>query len=288
MAMYNDFNQSTAKKFRENLHSDCSKCFGLCCVALNIATSSDFAINKPAGKPCPNLQTGFRCEIHGHLWEQGFRGCTVFDCLGAGQLVSQHTFKEQSWRENPDISEKMFRVFPIMEQLFEMMAYVSEALSYPLTSSLRKDLSAQLKQLETLTKSESEVLVVLDMMKYRMPINELLLKTSLYIRNNLIATIDSGIKRKLEYRGVDWMGKKLRGKDLRATDLRGAYLIAADLQDADLRGVDFIGADLRDANVSGANLSTSMFLTQMQINSANGNLQTKLPSHIQRPFHWSK
>lgn len=87
-------------------------------------------------------------------------------------------------------------------------------------------------------------------------------------------------------RGVDWIGKNLKGKDLRTTDLRGAYLIATDLRDSDLRGVDFIGADLRDANLSGANLSTSLFLTQMQVNSAKGNAQTLLPAHIQRPSHW--
>ncbi|WP_141539363.1 pentapeptide repeat-containing protein, partial [Bacillus sp. AFS075034] len=57
-------------------------------------------------------------------------------------------------------------------------------------------------------------------------------------------------------------------------------------QNADLRGVDFIGADLRDADLRGANLSTSMFLTQMQINSAKGDVKTILPSHIQRPSHW--
>ena len=282
--MYNDFNQTTAKKFRENLQSDCSKCFGLCCVALNTIASSDFAITKVAGKPCPNLQSCFRCGIHEQLREKGFRGCTVFDCLGAGQMVSQHTFKGQSWRENPKMAESMFHVFPIMEQLYEMMAYVSEALSYPLTSSLQQDLSVQLEALEALTKLDSDALMALDIMNYRMPINERLLSASLSIRH---ASISSKNKRQLNYRGVNWMGKKLRGKDLRATDLRGAYLIAADLQDTDLRGVDFIGADLRDANVSGANLSTSLFLTQMQINSAKGSLQTTLPSHIQRPFHWS-
>lgn len=287
MTMDNVCNQAKAKKFRENLQSNCSQCFGLCCIALNVKSSSDFAMNKPAGEPCPNLQSCFRCEIHEHLREKGFKGCTVFDCLGAGQMVSQHTFKGQSWSEYPEIGEKMFRVFPIMEQLYEMMAYVSEALSYPITLALQKDLSIQLDQLETVTKLDHDALVSLDILTYRMPINELLLKTSLSIRNDLLATIPSKKKRKLDYRGVDWMGKKLRGKDLRATDLRGAYLIAADLQDTDLRGVDFIGADLRDANVKGANLSTSMFLTQMQINSANGDRQTKLPSHIQRPLHWS-
>jgi uncharacterized protein YjbI with pentapeptide repeats len=94
------------------------------------------------------------------------------------------------------------------------------------------------------------------------------------------------IKKGKQCRGVDWVGKNLKGKDLRTTDLRGAYLIAADLQNSDLRGVDFIGADLRDANLCGANLSTSMFLTQMQINSAKGNDKTILPAHIQPPSHW--
>lgn len=285
--MDNYFNQTTAKKLRESLHSECSQCFGLCCVGLNITASSDFAMNKPAGESCPNLKSCFQCEIHEKLREKGFRGCTVFDCLGAGQMVSQHTFKGQSWRENPEIAEKMFRVFSIMEQLVEMMAYVSEALSYPLPPSLQKDLRLQLEQLEMLTKLDSDALVALDIMEYRIPINELLLKTSLTIRHALVATIPSKDKRKLDCRGVDWMGKKLKGKDLRATDLRGAYLIVADLQDADLRGVDFIGVDLRDANVSGANLSTSLFLTQMQINSTNGNLKTKLPFYIQRPSHWT-
>lgn len=50
---------------------------------------------------------------------------------------------------------------------------------------------------------------------------------------------------------------------------------------------DFIGADLRDANLNGANLSTSMFLTQMQVNSAKGNGKTILPAHIQKPSHWN-
>ena len=58
------------------------------------------------------------------------------------------------------------------------------------------------------------------------------------------------------------------------------------MRNADLRGVDFIGADLRDADLRGANLSTSMFLTQMQINSAKGDIKTTLPSHRQRPSHW--
>ncbi len=58
------------------------------------------------------------------------------------------------------------------------------------------------------------------------------------------------------------------------------------MRNTDLRGVDFIGADLRDVDLRGANLSSSMFLTQMQINSAKGDVKTLLPPHIQRPSHW--
>ncbi|WP_370044973.1 pentapeptide repeat-containing protein [Lysinibacillus sp. RC79] len=276
------------KKIRESLQADCQSCFGLCCTALNIAASSDFAINKAAGTPCPNLQSDFSCQIHSKLRVQGFKGCTVFDCLGAGQKVSQTTFHGQDWRQSPKISEKMFRVFPMMEQLYEMIAYVAEALSYKVDSSLFNKLHMQLEQLQLATELEADALLAIDTPYFRLPVNDLLLETSEQIRQSLIEKINGKNSRKYDYRGVDWMGKNLKGKDLRATDLRGSYLIAANLQNADLRGVDFIGADLRDANLRGADLSSSMFLTQMQINSAQGNLQTILPSHLKRPSHWEE
>ncbi|MFJ8459363.1 pentapeptide repeat-containing protein [Lysinibacillus xylanilyticus] len=274
------------KKIRESLQADCQSCFGLCCTALNIVASSDFAINKAAGTPCPNLQSDFSCQIHSKLRDQGFKGCTVFDCLGAGQKVSQTTFHGQDWRQSPEISEKMFRVFPIMEQLYEMIAYVAEALSHKVDSSLFNKLRLQLEQLQRATELEADALLAIEIPNYRLPVNILLLETSEQIRQSLIVKMKEKNARKYDNRGVDWMGKNLKRKDLRATNLRGAYLIAANFEHADLRGVDFIGADLRDANLRGADLSTSMFLTQMQLNSAQGNHQTKLPSHLKRPSHW--
>ncbi|GIN90075.1 hypothetical protein J22TS1_11260 [Siminovitchia terrae] len=279
--MYNE----TAKNIRESLKADCSKCFGLCCTALNIAASSDFAINKPAGTPCPNLQRDFRCKIHKNLRDKGFKGCTVFDCLGAGQKVSQDTFSGQSWQEHSEIAKKMFSVFPIMEQIYEMIAFIAEALTFNISPSLQDKLNRQLENLQGLTDMDADSILSLDITRCRLPVNELLLETSEYIRNELSSNVFE-IKKGRQCRGADWIGKNLKGKDLRTTDLRGAYLIAADLRNTDLRGVDFIGADLRDANLSGANLSTSMFLTQMQINSAKGNDKTILPPHIQPPPHW--
>jgi hypothetical protein len=57
-----------------SLRADCARCFGLCCVAPAFAASADFAIDKPAGQACPNLQGDFGCGIHADLRQQGFRG----------------------------------------------------------------------------------------------------------------------------------------------------------------------------------------------------------------------
>lgn len=278
----------TAKNIRESLTADCSQCFGLCCTALNLIASSDFPINKQAGRPCINLQSDYGCKIHSDLREKGFKGCTVFDCLGAGQVVSQVTFNGQSWRDNPETGAKMFRVFPIMEQIHEMIAYAAEALSYELPPALSEKLSVQLNELQSLTKRDADQLLSLDIVMYRFPLNGLLSETSTYIRERLIHKI-SGTQKAKDYNHerADWIGKNLSGQDLKAVNLRGAYLIAADMSNADLRGADFIGADLRDADLRGANLSTSMFLTQMQINSAKCDEKTLLPVHLEKPSHWT-
>lgn len=280
--------KETAKNIRKSLTADCSSCFGLCCTALNLIASNDFSINKPSGTPCVNLQSDFKCKIHNKLREKGFKGCTVFDCLGAGQVVSQITFKGESWQENPEIADLMFLVFPIMEQIHEMIAYTAEALSYHLPDILTKELEMQFKKLDDFTKLNAEQLLSLDLVMHRFALNNLLAQSSKYIRKNLITKFPN-IKSNKNYNHerADWMGKKLSGKDLRGVNFRGAYLIAADMKYTDLRGVDFIGADLRDTDLRDANLSTSMFLTQMQINSAKGNAKTLLPPHIQRPPHWN-
>lgn len=75
---------------REDLGGDCANCFGLCCVALAFSRSSDFPVDKPAGEPCVNLVDDDSCAIHDRLRPSGCRGCTVFDCFGAGQGESAY------------------------------------------------------------------------------------------------------------------------------------------------------------------------------------------------------
>ncbi|MFI8946248.1 pentapeptide repeat-containing protein [Streptomyces sp. NPDC053750] len=263
------------------LRGDCERCFGLCCVALPFARSADFAIDKDAGKPCPNLRGDHRCGIHAKLRPSGFTGCTVYDCFGAGQKVSQLTFGGQDWRIGPpERTRRMFDVFPVVRQLHELLWYLTQALTLPAARPVHGDLRRILTDTERLTRGTPEELAALDVAAHRQRVNVLLLRTSELVR--------AGTRgRKKNRRNADLMGARLRGADLSGADLRGAYLIAADLTGANLRGADLIGADLRDADLTDADLTGAFFLTQPQLTAARGSAGTVLPASLTRPVHWT-
>lgn len=273
---------------RLNLFDDCEKCFGLCCVALPFAASEDFAINKNAAQPCHNLQADFRCGVHQTLRDIGFRGCTVYECFGAGQKVSQVTYSGQDWRSAPHTAKQMFEVFPIMRQLHELLWYLTEALTLPPAQSIHDKLKDALQETQRLTNVSADDLTKLDVATYRANVNELLLRTSELVRAEALSRYKIPQGRQKKYgRGADLIGAKLRKADLRGANLRGAYLIACDLREADLRMADLIGADFRDADLRGANLTESIFLTQFQLNAAKGDATTKIPLSLKRPPHWT-
>ncbi|MGW1164270.1 pentapeptide repeat-containing protein [Streptomyces sp. NPDC002550] len=261
------------------MQADCANCSGLCCVALPFARSADFAVTKPAGHPCSNLQSDFRCGIHAQLRDKGYPGCTVFDCFGAGQKVSQITFGGTDWRQAPKTSRSMFEVFPVMRQLHELLWYVTEALDLAPARPVHKELRRALAHIDDLTRGSAESIIGLDVNALRGEVNTLLLRASELARAQVPG-------RKKNHRGADLMGAKLAGADLRGASLRGALLVAADLSGADLRDADLIGADLRDADLSGADLTGALFLTQAQLNAAKGDAATALPPTLGRPAHW--
>ncbi|WP_329342357.1 pentapeptide repeat-containing protein [Streptomyces sp. NBC_00663] len=263
------------------LRGDCARCFGLCCVALPFAASADFARDKPAGKPCPNLQGDHRCGIHARLRQEGYTGCTVYDCFGAGQKVSQVTFGGEDWRgAGGDHARRMFDVFPVVRQLHELLWYLTEALALPAAEPVHADVRTLLAETEDLTRGTPDELGELDVAAHRQKVNVLLLRTSELVR--------AGTRgKKKDRRGADLMGARLRNADLRGANLRGAYLIAADLTGADLRGADLIGADLRDTDLTDADLTDAFFLTQPQLNAARGSEGTRLPGSVSRPGHWA-
>ncbi|MFE1028903.1 pentapeptide repeat-containing protein [Streptomyces sp. NPDC058818] len=263
------------------LRGDCERCFGLCCVALPFSRSADFAIDKEAGKPCPNLQGDHRCGIHARLRQSGFTGCTVYDCFGAGQKVSQVTFGGEDWRTGPpERTRRVFDVFPVVRQLHELLWYLTEALTLPAARPVHADLRRALTDTERLTDGSPDELAALDVAEHRQRVNALLLRTSELVR--------AGTRgKKKNRRNADLMGARLKGADLSGADLRGAYLIAADLTGADLRGADLIGADLRDADLTDADLTGAFFLTQPQLTAARGSSGTILPGSVTRPVHWT-
>ncbi|QYR22515.1 pentapeptide repeat-containing protein [Paenibacillus sp. sptzw28] len=270
------------------LQADCEACFGLCCAALPFSASADFAIDKAAGQPCQNLQPDFRCGVHGSLRQLGFPGCTVYDCFGAGQQVSQVTFGGQDWRQAPETAKQMFEVFPVMRHLHELLWYLSEALSFPPARVMRDALRSALEETERLTHLAPDSLIELDVAEYRADVNALLVEASELVRAEALRSLKGSPNRRKTYgRGADLIGAKLKGADLRGANLRGAYLIAADLRGADLRAADLIGADFRDTDLRGANLTESIFLTQAQVNAAKGDMTTKLPPSLIHPAHWS-
>ncbi|NYD75757.1 pentapeptide repeat-containing protein [Leifsonia soli] len=283
----------TAEAPRRELRADCSRCVGLCCVALAFARSADFAFDKAAGDPCVNLDGDDRCSIHPHLRERGFRGCTVFDCFGAGQQVTQHTFDGQGWRDDAERRREMFAVFPLMRQLHELLWYLEEALALPAAAGIHPSLRRAHADVRSLTDAPGAVIVETDIEDLRAPAADLLRDAARLTREaGPVGTgpIGRGRKRTARSRirpGADLLGADLRSADLRGAELRGALLIAADLRDADLSRAELIGADLRDARLDGADLREAIYLTQVQVNAATGDGRTLLPPALDRPGHWS-
>lgn len=262
------------------LRADCANCFGLCCVALPFQRSADFAFDKAAAEPCRNLGNDFLCGIHARLGEAGMSGCSTFDCFGAGQVVSQHTFGGTSWRDAPATSDLMFETFPVVRALHELLWYLECAQALPAAAALVDDLARVFERVAELAQQAPDAVLAIDLDAERSAANRLLTLASQLARATAPAGADLP-----RIRG-DLIGAQLAGADLRGAVLRGAYLIAADLSGTRLAFADVIGADLRGANVRGADLARTIYLTQFQVNSARGDTTTTLPPSIARPSHW--
>ncbi|MGC4749806.1 pentapeptide repeat-containing protein [Micromonospora sp. DT201] len=259
------------------LRADCERCFGLCCVVPAFAASADFAIDKPAGQPCPNLRPDHRCGIHTDLRQRGFAGCTVFDCFGAGQQVAQVTFGGRDWRDAPETLPGMAEAFAVLRPLHELLWYLTEAVALRLPADLRDGLERARAETTALTEGDLTQLRAVDAGAHRDRVNPLLSRASDAVRSPGGA----------DHRGAHLIGADLRRVDLRRANLRGALLIGADLRGGDLSLADVTGADLRGADLRGADLRATLFLHQAQLDSARGDARAGLPATLTRPTHWT-
>ena len=254
------------------LQSDCSRCFGLCCVLMPFSAVSGFGVDKPGGTPCLNLLDDDRCGIHATLRQDGWPGCTVFECFGAGQQVSQVTYSGVSWREQDNLAE-MGAVLTAMRLLHEMLVHLAEVAR----RSPDPTAEATAAEVAALTGLDSEPLLVFDIDELHERVGRLLADASARVRHPWPTAADRT--------RADLAGRRVAG-DHRGWSFRGATLIRADLSGSDLRDADLLGADLRDADLRRCDLSTALFLTQPQVNSAVGDASTVLPEHLRRPGHW--
>lgn len=270
---------NTSTNTGTGLRADCARCFALCCVVPAFARSADFAIDKPAGTPCPNLGAEFRCGIHAELRGRGFTGCTVYDCFGAGQHVAQVSFGGRDWRAHPELREQMFAVFPIMRHLHELLWYLTAARALHAAAPVHAELDRAIADTRALTNQDPSTVLQLDVDAQRQQVNALLVRASDLAR--------ASVPKRKDRRGADLIGKDLRTVDLRGASLRGAYLIGADLRGSRLGLADLTGADLRGANLAGTDLTETLFLTQAQLDAAHGDRATRLPATLVRPAHWT-
>jgi len=113
------------------LRPDCSRCVGLCCVALAFDRSAFFAFDKPAGEPCRNLDADHACTIHARLGAEGFRGCMQFDCLGAGQRAT-------ALFPDPGHTSELFDAFARMRRVHQLLELLVEAERLDLDADQRR------------------------------------------------------------------------------------------------------------------------------------------------------
>ncbi|MEG1500674.1 MAG: pentapeptide repeat-containing protein [Clostridiales bacterium] len=258
------------------LKIDCAKCSGLCCVALYCMKTDGFPEDKEAGKPCKNLMPDFRCAIHSQLAKDKMRGCLAYDCFGAGQMVTQLYYPNKDWLTKPKQANEIFEIFLIVFQLHQMLWYLIEAFSAVSDKHLISNIEMLICENQQMTSQCPNEILNLDVEKYRSKVNQILKKV---IESIAVYSANGG-------KSKDFFGKNFKKANLDGRDFSMSFLIGANLEECSLRGANFLGADMRDAGIQNTDLSQCIFLTQMQINSAKGNANTKIPINLSRPTFW--
>ncbi|MFJ2518312.1 pentapeptide repeat-containing protein [Cellulosimicrobium cellulans] len=254
-----------------DLRSDCARCTGLCCVGLHLVRSADFAIDKPAGTPCPNLREDFGCGIHARLRESGFPGCVAYDCLGAGQRVTAAVGSAHggaTWHDDPAAARDAFAALPVVTQLHELLWYLTEVLSLPAAAPVHDDARRALAQTAPLADLAPAALLALDVSAVRRDVGPLVDRASVLVRDSA----RRGVTRRVPRREAADAGSRsaggrgpAAGHDRRKPGhavghrvpdggVRRRLRPGADLVGADLRGLDLTGSDLRGALLLGADL----------------------------------
>jgi len=226
-----------------------------------------FGQDKDGGVPCGHLTDADRCGIHAELNDRGWPGCVVFDCFGAGQWTTRHTYAGRSWRAGADGVDRgeMAAVLTVQRIIHEMLWHLDEVVRRGVADPTTGELQSRLMGLRAMT---PERVLAAD-------IDELLDEAGAHF-----ADVAGRGHRGRDLRRADLAGRDLRGEDLTGAALRGALLIGADLRGVDLGTADLLGADVRGARLEGANLAEVWFLTRSQLNAARRDADTVVPPRL--------
>lgn len=266
--------ESKFQIIQNRLKINCENCSGLCCVALYCARTDGFPENKDAGIPCKYLNSNFQCKVHSQLIDMNMKGCLAYDCFGAGQKVSQDLFSNITWQSNQEKSNLIFDVFLLVFQLHQMEWYLLESLLLDTDKRFSENIEQLIFKIEHVLEKSYENILNFDISSFRLEVNHILKSISKqYTKSN-----------KLNQK--DLIGKDFKKANLDGEDFSMSLLIAANFEGCSLKDTNFLGADLRDANVRNADLSSSLFLTQLQVNSTQGDYSTTLPKYLSVPISW--
>lgn len=272
-----DIDLSVFRRFK----IDCEKCCGLCCVALYFTKSDGFPEDKEAGTPCKYLRDDYNCKIYSKLSKQGMKGCMAYDCFGAGQFVTSHLNSLPDWY---NISSKeaaeIFDTYLVVLRVHQTLWYLTQCSILQLPRSEKEQAKSLINEGCSLIEKPSAILSVLDL--DAQPFYE---KSNEYLKH-ICVTYQTYNRNISEIKNKNFMGKNMQRKNLKKLDFSMSLLIAANLTQANLSGTNFLGADMRDTNICGTDLSQSLFLTQIQINTAKGNKDSILPPYLHKPKTW--
>lgn len=267
---------------RDNLASlrgGCANCHGLCCAALYFSKLDGFPEDKAAGTPCRHLAPDFGCNVHPLLADMGLRGCMAYDCFGAGQLVASGIYSGCDFLSSPQLAMQIFSVFHKVCGLRQMLWYLTEAKFVIAAAVMHDEISTLIAENERITQLSPEEILAFPTDPYKTAVDTVLKKTSETVRSS----ISGSHKRKKSY---DLIGKNFKGAVLHGEDFSMSLLIGANFKNCVLYGANFLGADIRGADFSGADLRECLFLTEWQLNSANGSLATQIPDSLCLPDSW--
>jgi len=99
-------------------------------VALAFDEGPSFAIDKPAGLPCPHLDH-HACTLHSRLETWGFSGCAAYDCEGAGQRTVA-LYDGASWQDDLTVLAPMLETFRHLRAFHSLIGVLDTARRLPL------------------------------------------------------------------------------------------------------------------------------------------------------------